>query len=143
MSGGLAVAIIIRGMEALLAKVREYLPPEKTELIEEALDYAARMHEGQTRRSGEPFIEHPISAAKYLAELSLDAQTIAAALLHDVVEDCGVTVQELRDRFGDDVASLVVVGGGLRRLRGYQADKAGPHPAGRDHAGGSHGRRPG
>ncbi|MEE8519044.1 MAG: bifunctional (p)ppGpp synthetase/guanosine-3',5'-bis(diphosphate) 3'-pyrophosphohydrolase [Dehalococcoidia bacterium] len=94
-------------MEALLAKVREYLPPEKTELIEDALAYAARMHEGQTRRSGEPFIEHPISAAKYLAELSLDAQTIAAALLHDVVEDCGVTVQELRDRFGDDVASLV------------------------------------
>ncbi len=94
-------------MDQLLDKIRDYLPQERAELVERALDYAVRMHDGQSRRSGEPYIEHPVSAAKYLADLSLDAPTIAAALLHDVVEDCDVTVDDLRREFGDDVASLV------------------------------------
>ena len=94
-------------MEELLEKARSYLPAEKVELIQRAYDYAEQLHRGQTRKSGEAYIEHPVSAAKYLVDLSLDAPTIAAALLHDVVEDCGVSVAELRQRFGEDVARLV------------------------------------
>jgi guanosine-3',5'-bis(diphosphate) 3'-pyrophosphohydrolase len=94
-------------MQALLDKVREYLPQDRLQLVEDALEYARDLHEGQKRRSGEPYIEHPVSAATYLADLLLDGTTIAAALLHDVVEDCGVTVDELRERFGDEVARLV------------------------------------
>jgi guanosine-3',5'-bis(diphosphate) 3'-pyrophosphohydrolase len=94
-------------MQALLDKIHEYLPQDRAQLVEDALSYAREMHEGQTRRSGEPYIEHPVSAASYLADLLLDATTIAAALLHDVVEDCGVTIDELRERFGDEVARLV------------------------------------
>ena len=94
-------------MEALLEKVRNYLPPDRAGVVEDALQYAYQMHQGQKRRSGEPYIEHPVSAAHYLADLTLDAPTIAAALLHDVVEDCGVTIDELRSRFGDDIAKLV------------------------------------
>jgi GTP diphosphokinase / guanosine-3',5'-bis(diphosphate) 3'-diphosphatase len=94
-------------MQELLDKVREYLPLERVQLVEDALDYARELHEGQTRRSGEAYIEHPVSAATYLADLLMDGTTIAAALLHDVVEDCGVSVDELRERFGDEVARLV------------------------------------
>ena len=94
-------------MQALLEKVREYLPEDRVDLVERALEFAANAHDGQTRHSGEPYIEHPLSAAKYLAELNLDGPTIAAALLHDVVEDCGVTTDQLRTLFGDDVAKLV------------------------------------
>jgi GTP pyrophosphokinase len=97
----------MNGMHKLLTKVAEYLPPERVELVKQALDYARDKHEGQFRRSGEPFIEHPIHVATYLADLSLDAQTIAAGLLHDVVEDCGVTVDDIRERFDNDVAVLV------------------------------------
>ena len=94
-------------MQELLDKVASYLPAEKVVLVQSALDYATRAHKGQKRRSGGPYIDHPVSAAKYLADLSLDAPTIAAALLHDVIEDCGVTVDELREAFGDEVARLV------------------------------------
>ena len=65
------------------------------------------MHAGQNRRSGRPFIGHPISIAEFLADLKLDATTLSAALLHDVVEDCGVTLREIEERFGAEVASLV------------------------------------
>jgi GTP pyrophosphokinase len=94
-------------MHELLTKVGEYLPPERVELVKQALDYARDKHEGQFRRSGEPFIEHPIHVATYLADLSLDAQTIAAGLLHDVVEDCGVSLDDIRERFDSEVAVLV------------------------------------
>ena len=112
----------MKRMDALLEKVRSYLPPDRVVLVEEALDYAREMHKGQLRRSGEPYIEHPVNAAKYLADLDLDAQTIAAALLHDVVEDCGVTVEELRARFGDDVARLVDGVTKLTRLDPIESD---------------------
>ena len=94
-------------MQELIDKVREYLPPERAQLVEDALEYARNAHMGQTRDSGKPYIEHPVTAATYLADLSLDSTTIAAALLHDVVEDTDVSVDELRVRFGDDVARLV------------------------------------
>ena len=75
-------------------------------MIGRALEFATDAHEGQKRRSGEDYIEHPISVAEYLAELNLDAPTIAAALLHDVIEDCDVCLDDLRKEFGDDVAKL-------------------------------------
>ena len=98
---------MIAVMQSLVEKVSEYLPADRVGLVEQALAFAERAHDGQLRLSGAPYIEHPVSAALYLAELSLDAPTIAAALLHDVVEDCGVTVDELREQFGEDVALLV------------------------------------
>ncbi|MEK9658850.1 MAG: bifunctional (p)ppGpp synthetase/guanosine-3',5'-bis(diphosphate) 3'-pyrophosphohydrolase [Chloroflexota bacterium] len=94
-------------MQELLQRVRAYMPPDRVRLVEDALAYAAQLHVGQVRKSGDPYIDHPVSAARYLADLSLDAPTIAAALLHDVIEDCGVGVEELRSRFGADVARLV------------------------------------
>ncbi|MDE2836706.1 MAG: bifunctional (p)ppGpp synthetase/guanosine-3',5'-bis(diphosphate) 3'-pyrophosphohydrolase [Chloroflexota bacterium] len=93
-------------MHTLLEKVRGYLPGDRAEMIERALDFATDAHEGQKRRSGEDYIQHPISVAEYLADLNLDAPTIAAALLHDVIEDCDVTADDLRAEFGDDVAKL-------------------------------------
>ena len=93
-------------MHSLLDKVRGYLPGDRAGMIERALDFAAAAHEGQKRKSGEDYIEHPISVAEYLADLNLDAPTIAAALLHDVIEDCNVTTDDLRKEFGEDVAKL-------------------------------------
>ena len=94
------------GVNSLLEKVRGYLPADRAEMIGRALEFATDAHEGQKRRSGEDYIEHPISVAEYLAELNLDAPTIAAALLHDVIEDCDVCLDDLRKEFGDDVAKL-------------------------------------
>ena len=93
--------------EELLAKAREYLPPDKLPLVEKAHRFAMEAHAGQLRLSGEPFLEHPLKTALVLADLRLDAATLAAALLHDVVEDCGVTPADMRKRFGAEVASLV------------------------------------
>ena len=93
--------------QELLEKTRSYLPEEKVALVEEALAFAREKHAGQSRRSGGPYIQHPIQVTQFLADLHLDVTTLAAALLHDVVEDCGVTVKELQDRFGPEVARLV------------------------------------
>ena len=94
-------------METLLAKIRDYLPEEKISVVEDAYQFAERAHSGQLRRSGEPFIEHPIQTALLLADLKLDANALAAALLHDVLEDCDVSSEELEDRFGGEIAKLV------------------------------------
>ena len=94
-------------MQGLLEKVRAYLPEDKLQVIEEAYKFAEKAHDGQTRLSGEPFIEHPIQTALFLAELNMDPATITAALLHDVVEDCNVSIEQIRSKFGSDVAKLV------------------------------------
>ncbi len=91
----------------LLQKAREYLPAEKLPLLEAAYQFAAKAHEGQVRKSGEPFLEHPLETAVILADLQLDASTLAAALLHDVPEDCGVSISEIEIHFGFEVAKLV------------------------------------
>lgn len=75
--------------------------------IDEALDFASRAHEGQRRKSGEPYIIHPIEVACILGELKMDVDTIMAGLLHDVLEDTDVTLGELSSRFGPAVASIV------------------------------------
>ncbi len=91
----------------LLARVGEYLPEKKLGLIEKAYEFAAQCHQGQVRKSGDPFIVHPLDAAMTVASLQLDATAVAAGLLHDVQEDCGIPNEELASRFGRDVAQLV------------------------------------
>src|SRR3990170_783166 len=87
----------------LIARAGDAIPPERVRLIEDAYGFAAACHAGQQRQSGDPFIIHPVDAAMTIAGLNLDGAAIAAALLHDVVEDCGVPNQEIVRRFGDDV----------------------------------------
>jgi GTP diphosphokinase / guanosine-3',5'-bis(diphosphate) 3'-diphosphatase len=93
--------------DELLAFVRRQMPGVNTAVIERAYEYAATAHAGQLRKSGEPYIFHPIATARILTEMQLDAETIAAALLHDVIEDTGATEQELAAEFGPRVAKLV------------------------------------
>jgi len=85
----------------------QYLPSEKIALVEDAYKFALKAHQGQVRKSGEPYLEHPLQTALILAELQLDASTLAAALLHDVPENCGIPVAELETKFGPEVAKLV------------------------------------
>jgi len=91
----------------IVSRAGESISPERAKLIEEAYTFALNAHEGQSRKTGEPYIVHPIDAAMTVADLNLDGAAIAAALLHDVVEDCGVTNDEIGERFGADVARLV------------------------------------
>src|SRR5438034_5144381 len=94
-------------IDELLAEVATYNPDVDRDLITRAFRFAARAHEGQQRRSGEEFVLHPWGAAKICAQLRLDDETIAAALLHDVVEDTSTDIADVRDEFGDEVAKLV------------------------------------
>ena len=94
-------------IDELIAEVAEYNRDVDRDLLTRAFRFASRSHEGQQRRSGEEFILHPYAVARICAELQLDDETIAAALLHDVVEDTGVTLEELAAEFGDEVAQLV------------------------------------
>src|SRR5205085_7467125 len=94
-------------VDELLAEVEAYKPDVDRELLTRAFDYAAHAHAGQVRQSGQEFIYHPWGAAKILAGLQLDEPTLAAALLHDVVEDTGVDIDEIRTEFGDEIATLV------------------------------------
>ena len=96
-----------RSLAQLMRSVHEYLPPKEIEVIKSAYEYAHLAHEGQTRKSGEPFILHPIMVSIRLADLRLPADLIIAGLLHDTVEDCGIEVEDLRREFGDGVALLV------------------------------------
>ncbi|HEX5539914.1 MAG TPA: bifunctional (p)ppGpp synthetase/guanosine-3',5'-bis(diphosphate) 3'-pyrophosphohydrolase, partial [Methylophilaceae bacterium] len=91
----------------LTLRLKQYLKPEDIAQVWAAYRFSAAAHEGQMRKSGEPYITHPVAAAGILAELHLDVPTLIAALLHDVVEDTGVTKQEISDQFGKQVAELV------------------------------------
>ncbi len=91
----------------LKEKTQQYLPPEKMAGVEAAYNFAMKAHQGQVRKSGEPYLEHPLQVALTLAELQLDASSLAAALLHDVPENCGVPISEIETRFGSEVAKLV------------------------------------
>ncbi|MBV8560178.1 MAG: HD domain-containing protein, partial [Acidimicrobiia bacterium] len=91
----------------LLAIYRASQPRADTSLITRAYQVARAAHEGQVRRSGDPYIQHPLAVAKILADLGLDDVTLSAALLHDSVEDTGVTLEEVAGEFGDDVAAIV------------------------------------
>ena len=93
--------------QEFLKGLQEINPSYDIELIEKAYDLAGKMHQGQLRKSGEPYLIHPVAVAKILAELGMDDQAIVAGLLHDVVEDTGYTTEQLREDFGDDIELLV------------------------------------
>ncbi len=94
-------------VDELIGEVEAYKPDVDRELLTRAFYYAATAHAGQLRQSGQEFIYHPWGVAKILAGLQLDEPTLAAALMHDVVEDTGVEIDELRAEFGDEIAQLV------------------------------------
>ena len=108
--------------QELIASVRKYHPSTDISLIEKAYNIAYEAHKGQVRKSGEPYIIHPLCVAIILAELELDKETIVAGLLHDVVEDTVMTDEEIRQEFGAEVALLV---DGVTKLGqlSYDADK--------------------
>ncbi|MCT8335006.1 bifunctional (p)ppGpp synthetase/guanosine-3',5'-bis(diphosphate) 3'-pyrophosphohydrolase [Leptospira sp. 85282-16] len=97
----------IKDKQELFEAVQKRLGPEKAKLIEKAYHIADKMHEGQKRLSGEPYIIHPMNVASVLDELGLDERAIAAGLLHDVVEDTNYTKEDMAREFGEDIAALV------------------------------------
>ena len=106
----------------LITRVRRYHPSDDISLIERAYKVANDAHKDQARKSGEPYIIHPLCVAIILADLEMDKETIAAGLLHDVVEDTIMTTDQIRAEFGDDVALLVDGVTKLGQLQ-YQGDK--------------------
>jgi guanosine-3',5'-bis(diphosphate) 3'-pyrophosphohydrolase len=94
-------------VRALEEKLSTYLPPEQVRRVRRAYEVGAAAHEGQTRKSGEPYITHPVAVASIMAELGLDAETIIAAILHDTLEDTPLTSSQLIAEFGPAVAELV------------------------------------
>ena len=131
--GGVDLGVTaIEGVDRLLDKVGEYLPGDAAELIRDAYYFADRSHEGQLRKSGEPYIAHPLEIALFLADLRLDEQTIAASLLHDVVEDCDVPLDELSGKFGPEIAKLVDGVTKLTQLDSRIHDPIGALPDGAD-----------
>lgn len=95
------------GITQLIAKLENYLPPDQVERVQEAYEFGAAAHRGQKRLSGEPYIAHPIAAANILADLHMDAETIIAAILHDVIEDTPTAKEQIAEQFGREVAELV------------------------------------
>ena len=97
-------------VDRIIDAMRSRVEEADLERIEKAYELANEAHEGQTRKSGEPYIIHPVEVAEIVAvELKLDANTVIAAFLHDVVEDTDYTIEEIKEMFGDDVAFLVDV----------------------------------
>ncbi|MGH8937699.1 MAG: RelA/SpoT family protein [Acidimicrobiia bacterium] len=99
-------AVIVE-LDPVLRAFHLHHPQSSDQLIPEAYELARRMHEGQFRLSGDPYVTHPLAVAQLLADYGLDAPTLAAALLHDAVEDTDLTVQEIADAFGEEVARLI------------------------------------
>src|SRR4029079_4876660 len=93
--------------ETLLEKVRNYAPEADVELLRRAYVFSAFEHRGQVRHSGEPYLIHPLAVADLLADMKLDTVTVAAGLLHDVVEDTLTTIERIEELFGPDVAHVV------------------------------------
>lgn len=93
--------------DALIQEVTAYLKPEDVASVISALEFSAAAHQGQIRQSGEPYVSHPIAVARILTPLHLDAQAIIAALLHDVVEDTAIHIEDVAEKFGKPVAEMV------------------------------------
>src|SRR5262245_7117081 len=93
-------------LQALFDQLPDLMPNDRL-MIERAYHKAEKAHEGQFRKSGEQYFTHCVAVASILAEMKLDAEAIAAALMHDLVEDTPITVSEIRNEFGGDVAMIV------------------------------------
>ena len=94
-------------IEQLIEKILSYNPEADVDKVREAYDYAEKHHEGQKRNSGEDYVAHPFNVALILAEMNMDVSTIIAGLLHDTIEDTDVTYDDVKERFGEEVAILV------------------------------------
>ena len=94
-------------LQEILRELLLHHPDADTELVKRAYVYATRAHRGQTRKSGDPYITHPLAVATILAELGMNHETLCAALLHDTIEDTSYTLDELRADFGEEIATLV------------------------------------
>ena len=91
----------------LVDKVQSYYPAADVELIRKAYDFSAKVHQGQKRLSGEPYLIHPMAVAAVIADLKMDVPSVIGGLLHDTVEDTLTTLEELKGIFGREIASLV------------------------------------
>jgi len=97
----------VQTIEALSHRLSSYLEPSQINLVKRAYFYAEQAHDGQKRRSGEPYITHPLAVADILAGMHMDHQSLMAAMLHDVIEDTGISKKAIAGQFGDSVADLV------------------------------------
>ncbi|MFP4600688.1 MAG: RelA/SpoT family protein [Persicimonas sp.] len=113
-------------LNTVIKKIRAYHPEPDIEMLRTAFRYAAEMHQGQTRKSGEPYMSHPLEVMDIIADLRLDVASLVAGLLHDTVEDCETTVDELQGMFDDDVAFLV---DGVTKLSKFQFNTREEHQA--------------
>jgi len=95
------------GVRQLVETLETYLPDDQVKKVLESYEFGAISHEGQTRKSGEPYITHPVAVAQELGEMHLDSEAICAAILHDVVEDTDATLEEIENKFGEEVALIV------------------------------------
>ncbi|MGH2730044.1 MAG: RelA/SpoT family protein [Actinomycetota bacterium] len=115
--------VAIPALDALLKEMRSRRPKADTKLIERAFELADRAHEGQLRKSGDPFITHPLGVATVLAQLGLDETTVAAALLHDAVEDTELGLSEIEAEMGFEIAQLIDGVTKLERIRFRSAEQ--------------------
>ncbi|MEG1346152.1 MAG: HD domain-containing protein, partial [Acidaminococcaceae bacterium] len=97
----------VLNIEDFFKKISQYLSPEQIAIVKRAYELAAEAHAAQRRASGEPYIIHPLGVATILAHLQLDELTLAAAFLHDVVEDTDISLEKITEMFGEKVAALV------------------------------------
>lgn len=95
------------GLERLINEMKKYEPPDKLVVVEDAYSFAEDAHQGQFRASGESYVEHSLETAYIVAAIRLDVNSVAAALLHDVPEDCGVPMSDIEAKFGSDIMKLV------------------------------------
>jgi len=117
----------IPDLEAWIGKVASQRPAAEVEVIRRACGVAEHAHRGQKRVSGEPYVQHALAVAQILAELGLDYETLAAAILHDVVEDAGVTLDDLKRDFGPRVAVLVDGVTKMQVIQEFRGDTSGYH----------------
>jgi GTP pyrophosphokinase len=94
-------------LDQIMSEVAGYHPSADLQIIRRAYQFAAQAHEGQTRKSGDPYVTHPLAVAQIIAELKLDVASVCAGLLHDCVEDTSATVEQLGEQFGKEIAYLV------------------------------------
>ena len=94
-------------LQDILTRVQSYHPQADLDLVQKTYAFAAQAHDGQLRRSGDPYVVHPLGVASIIAELKLDVPSICAGLLHDAVEDTSATTDEITKRFGSEIAFLV------------------------------------
>ncbi len=108
-------------IDALGHRLTSYLEPEHIDQVRRAYFYAEQAHDGQKRRSGEPYVTHPLAVANILSNIHMDHQSLVAALLHDVIEDTAVSKKALSEQFGETIAELV---DGVSKLTQFESDSA-------------------